>query len=923
MPFRLEKNGLCLISDKQEFVAVDSPGNGNGAYAIDKDGYLWSWGNNEHGNCGQGDPEYIDYSTGYNKPENAFIVKPQLVKMEDVSDKNDWVKIMQGEFSVIAMDKDGRLWGAGMTDVKDNEVSNCAPFGLPHDSGKDLLEWKEEARENYKYWHFKFVRCAPGFTCKDFMHNYYYTQMIGNDDLLYVMGWEWGSGYGGSGMGTSEDYWEEPTQSPYVTDKIKSLLADGAFGTLGGAVTLDNKVLIWGEAAYYWYDGYDSSVQYVVDITNGLPSDQDIIKLMGGEYVLLVLLENGDVYARGGNSHIGRGYSGEDSWYEWVKIDQLSNIRDIGVSQVSPWAISEDNDFYTWSGWGYYETGKEVENCQYADHEYPEVATTCKWKTVTNNYYHLSYHGIDLNGQLYTWGSNSLSPQLGIGVSGTEAENDALGIEENEVEESCDPIIADYDEGVEYTGGAGPFNTQFMDTPIQEETHFPCGHWHKREWYETTEDLAIFVSHGQAIYIWSIPPISDIKFNYRFCDVHIEPPKDTTREPYTKLYHDDVDDVEELLDKEVVYGEDEEGEEHSFTLLDGSFVHWTKEDQGVGWEDTITISQEEMATAKNRYLSGCNLSPDVFPGVYFHWGTHLNSLPSYATVKEGRMHVSVFETENQRYFYVRMDFAYTISGIYQSEGDAEPDPTRIIPFWPFEKNVHFRRTSDTFTFDEQQEKMGYMEDEFYDQFNENDLPGLEPEVYDPPEFGYLDDYSEGLPVKEEEKDRPAYLELHYKNTLPAAGQGEVEDFILYQKQESDPIEDGRRFKFYVPPGTIELSFSCSADDGTHVYMALNRVPNTQVPYDHGVWTIEELEQEDRTAYIPKESTSLLVLDEDVNTEGWNEGRWVTGILSIFQLHPDEYTVTITVDTDHPAYSQDYDSDAELGNRKGYITPHEK
>jgi hypothetical protein len=64
--------------------------------------------------------------------------------------------------------------------VPDRVSGNCSTFGLPDDSGDDGT--------GNTFYHFR--RIAPGFTCKDFMHNYYYTQMIGNDDKFYGMGWQ-------------------------------------------------------------------------------------------------------------------------------------------------------------------------------------------------------------------------------------------------------------------------------------------------------------------------------------------------------------------------------------------------------------------------------------------------------------------------------------------------------------------------------------------------------------------------------------------------------------------------------------------------------------------------------------------------------------------------------------------------------------
>lgn len=462
MAFTVAKNAWCKnVHSGIRFKKVCAPGNGIAAFAIDEYDRLWSWAESTNGSSSQGDPEIISQSPlDMNYWDRYYTVSPKPVATNTGEYKRDWVKVMQGENSTMAMDKSGRLWGCGSVQVKSYNYGNCAAFGLPNNSGVHIYEWRDGPTETWRSNFFNLTRAAPDFTVKDFMHNMYFTQMIGQDDLFYFMGWEYGNSFsGGSFMGFTEAYWEEPTLSPYLTDTpIKKILATGSFGSLGGVVTKDNRVLICGDDVGSFDAAYDPDVEYVIDVTGNLP-DIEIIDLAGDYEGMLVLLANGDVYGRGEAYTIGQGLSGVDSYDAWVQVPVLSNITKIGISQTSPWAIDFNGFLYTWGGFNSYEDGDQ---CNYHE-DFPAIATRHKrWKDVTFNYYNNAYQGVDVEGRLWAWGSQYWSPQLGIGTTYWQSVNDELGIELATVRESCRPVRCDV-----------PFDTMSFHWPRAVPTPTP------------------------------------------------------------------------------------------------------------------------------------------------------------------------------------------------------------------------------------------------------------------------------------------------------------------------------------------------------------------------------------------------------------------------------------------------------------------
>lgn len=438
-------------TDNSLWKTITVCGEGTSTFAIDRDGHMWSWGRSAYYDVGQGDYQLIPRNYTYSRytiPENYLVVKPRLVYTNTGEIKDDWVKITRGESSTMAMDSSGQLWGCGMGSFSNEDTANCATFGLPQDSGNDEFEWQDgvDPRVAHQYYFFKMTEVVPGFVAKDFVCNTYYTLLLGTDNLVYWVGTDDVYSTSGQPENFFSPDWDEynvitPTRIVGLNDEVKFLMLDGGFTyDIAGCVTMDNKVLIWGYGASYLIDEYDYESP-ITDVSAGLPSGVNVVSFYGASWWnLTVLLANGDVYV------LGTSYAFDDGpgWYpEFTKIPGLSNIVSIDGSQTSACGIDSTGDLYTWD-YGDYQNGLDDEG--WGDsHPLPEISTVgTKWNMLVYNYYQSVWAGIDSEGRLMTWGSQSWGPHLGIGTAYNQTQNDMLGITIPPVTESLVPVVCVY-----------------------------------------------------------------------------------------------------------------------------------------------------------------------------------------------------------------------------------------------------------------------------------------------------------------------------------------------------------------------------------------------------------------------------------------------------------------------------------------------
>lgn len=534
MPYVMSRNGECWWCEGLTFVktadlAQDGPA--GAALAIDEYGRLWSWGKNDDGTCGQGNP-YYSCDTGFTSPNDRYFPVPTLV-----SDKSDWVKIQAGEYMTMGIDESGRLWAWGESDGCGDSDGNCACLALPHDSGTDKCAWEDghSPRTNQQCGFYSPTRVAPNMTFKDFMHNYLYTHAIGQDDLLYFFGYPVESG---SGMDTSKDFYDTPTRVPGVMDTVKIILGPGDAGYGGGVITKDNKVIVWGSDPEYYCN---LSSTDPTDITRNLPSGAVIVDAGIDAYGVIVALENGEVWAIGLSLILGKGYdSSKDSFDQWVKVDIDAHITKI--STFYSVVLGLDSNNYAWVyGSGAYLSGKNDSLCgSSVTHTIPMKTTNKQWLSINYNHFQDCWTGVDINGDLYCWGSQYYAIcNLGVDKFWGGTPDGYTKTDGGELEESCVPQQCIYDAETRTYGGFSPFTADFLPTPADpvEDVHYPCGHWHKIEYEGDVEEIPnncwqpnVAINEGHVLYVVAgkFPDYEGGGFDFLFLDYDIAANKWTT-----------------------------------------------------------------------------------------------------------------------------------------------------------------------------------------------------------------------------------------------------------------------------------------------------------------------------------------------------------------------------------------------------------
>ena len=406
--FDIIKNAVCVHqAPGLKFTEVCYSGESIAQFGIDEYGRLWSWGNNYFGIGGQGNWQWDRPANVVHNRDAERILRPHLCYTNEGKLKSDFVQVQSGEGSSMALDSSGRLWGAGHTlwgYVRADH--NCAVFGLPHDSGEDDQEWTTGiSRDNYQQYFFNFTRAVPNMVVKDYMHNSYYTLLIGPDDRVYYLGRDDIDEISGQASGFSAS---EPAAITQLDFAVKKLFHNGCFNyDMAACVTEDNRVIVWGSG---WYGLTDTWEVYTanafIDITVGLPNEEIIELSISWDGVVATLL-NGDVWQ----------IDIYDSPIQWNQITELSNIKYARCSQSGRYALDNDGCLWTWDGTDYgtllpwplywYPVGR-------ADPHY-------RFQTLRYNRYNICWQGVDIYGRLVAWGSQSWGPHLGNGTVGNLA----------------------------------------------------------------------------------------------------------------------------------------------------------------------------------------------------------------------------------------------------------------------------------------------------------------------------------------------------------------------------------------------------------------------------------------------------------------------------------------------------------------------
>jgi len=376
------------------------------SHVMDEDGRIYGAGRQYWGTAGFGDPEMTSHMSplGANYPELY-----ESAVFRALEAPTGFLKMVSGEFSTMALHRSGQIWGWG-----EGYQGNCA-FGLPNGSGSYRYEWRDGPHVNPDVMAIFFAptECAPGYLFKDIGHDFYTTLGVGKEDgRLYF----WGS----DNILLTLDRVYEPTLVPQLTKRCK--FVDGSMITYA-VVTEDNEVYAMGR---WWFtegsgeNEWDFSEETPLWKVEGLPEGAVIVDLAVGYSLLVVLLDNGQVWYAGRNDY----HSGIDPddpeygemLYEFKQIIALDHVKiqSIKASDFSTMIFidSENRAYQTTTGW--YTSG--LENPCSPNYWDPHLMFG-GWpvRDFWMNTYYPSRFMIDINGLLWSWGWN-YSGALGIGA---------------------------------------------------------------------------------------------------------------------------------------------------------------------------------------------------------------------------------------------------------------------------------------------------------------------------------------------------------------------------------------------------------------------------------------------------------------------------------------------------------------------------
>ena len=289
--------GLRRVEGLPEIVAIDAKF--KTSLAIDRDGRVWAWGDNEYGQCGN------DASRTFSSP----VLVNNLAHI---------VQVSCGGTNCAAVDESGHVWTWG-----DNEYGQ---LGTGWAGGKQYLP-VQVSIDNVKM-----VSAGNG-----------YTVVLKKDGTV----WAWGE----NNLGMAGNGYNGNILTPSKVEGLWNIMKIDAGYDHTLALRDDGTVWGWGDGEENKIcngEGYygTSAVRVPVQV-NGLPPVADIAAGTQGSLVLDV---NGNAYAWGSNGD-GQYGNGIDLWMPAqspVKVPGLDNVVSISTGLGHSLAIKKDGSVWAW-----------------------------------------------------------------------------------------------------------------------------------------------------------------------------------------------------------------------------------------------------------------------------------------------------------------------------------------------------------------------------------------------------------------------------------------------------------------------------------------------------------------------------------------------------------------------------------------------
>lgn len=477
MTYDLLRNARCLYdSIRYKWACLGRTSASQSSHAIDELGRAFGWGQNDNGEAGVGNLQFIAANT-YGRP-NLYAI--ELATQLNIPGK--CIKICSGEVASAALNDRGELYGWGEAMDNTSLTDNCASFALPHDSGESRKEWMGVIVPDERYYFFTPTRMAPGYLFKDFSFDFYHATAIGLDNKLYTWGYD--SGDGALGLGPGVDCISIPTLNPTLTADIKFLDSELFCSS---AVTVDDRVYVWGD----WWAPWGT---YLVptEITGLVIPPGETIVGLSNDYLngVLAVLSNGELWAAGRDFLYGdQGVTGDSLTFKQVTCFTnpivLAKITSLGASALA--AIDDQGNIYGWSDGDDEFVGNSPTPSP--DWELPNLIASeypgnRKFIDVILNTHNDCYSAIDDLGYLWTWGGQWWGPHLATNTAAYQADIDLDPDVEGLV--YLQPIASYAKDAVLFNGDPALLNvfpleeSEYIQPLPQMLRHKPCGHWHLR-----------------------------------------------------------------------------------------------------------------------------------------------------------------------------------------------------------------------------------------------------------------------------------------------------------------------------------------------------------------------------------------------------------------------------------------------------------
>ncbi len=313
------------LSDTSKVVSGD-----NFVALLKQDGTVWTWGNNQYGQLGNG------------KIENVNTIEPtQVLGVGGIGYLNDIIDIAAGKYHVVALKKNGEVvtWGRneiGQLGTTAEIASN--PVNVREKGGNILVGA---------------IKVTAGTV---------------NGAALKADGtvWVWGSNANsqlGQGDKVNSTY-ALPVLAPTGTTYLNNIKDIQGGNNFFISLTNDGEVYSWGAGGAGRLGNAGTAEKNRPVKALGV-ADKDIAKIAVGNDFVVALTTDGLVYTwgEGDAGRLGYGSTTDKSSPVQVKLDantNLTDVVDIGAIYSSGYALVSDGTVYSWGAGGEGQLGNDA-----------------------------------------------------------------------------------------------------------------------------------------------------------------------------------------------------------------------------------------------------------------------------------------------------------------------------------------------------------------------------------------------------------------------------------------------------------------------------------------------------------------------------------------------------------------------------------